>query len=744
MRTRGDVQLAQARQARQALLNQLSGYNFTIAAGSDWFIPAIALSVDQSALNHLFALPNIEGISPDDYETNNDGPAYNQIGASFMWNQSPLPQVFGNDGYTGAGEAIVVIDSGIETSHPYFHFNSIISNVDGPQSRVDVAHGACVSGAGGTTILTTSLCPGGRLQIIGGGTEPCSQTGCDHGTEVAGVAAGHAYHAAIFAGNGIAYQATIVPVMAASSQVGLAEPSFSDFDLITSLQLVANFPYYYPSEHVVVVNMSIGGHSTQLNCDHQNDAMTMAINNLANLGITVVVSTGNGSSLTGISFPACISTVISVGSVNKSDLIARSSNRGPNTTIFAPGDPVITSENGGTTIDNQYIIVGGTSFAAPQVSGAIALLQQEAGNSLSVAQIKSILLSTGEVIGKDINQNKRIRLDVGQAGLVALQRTDTIGVYRGNTFLLRNSLSSGYADTAINFGTGTDAYPVVGDWSGRVLDTRMGVYSQFNTQLGVYNRNSAIFTLCLNNPSPDLCAGSSATVIQFGFGSPGNFPLSGYWSPRPQAYGISTDPIGPGAVQTTIYANTGVGVFNPGNGLVALKNQLSSGYADYTIQIGLPGDTPVAGDWGNNGHTGVGVYRPNNSTFYLINAVTNATPALDLSFTYGAGALNDFPVIGNWQGYDAPSLGVGVYRTSGTGIFLLRNALSSGFNNNAVTFGQGLPLDIPVVGHWTTTSALPVPFRTSPAQPVSPSVLIAPTFMPSQSGSVPSGNQIGG
>jgi LAS superfamily LD-carboxypeptidase LdcB len=48
--------------------------------------------------------------------------------------------------------------------------------------------------------------------------------------------------------------------------------------------------------------------------------------------------------------------------------------------------------------------------------------------------------------------------------------TDTLAVRRGNTYYLRNTLTSGPADTIIGYGTATDTI-LVGDWDGNGTDT---------------------------------------------------------------------------------------------------------------------------------------------------------------------------------------------------------------------------------------------------------------------------------
>ena len=63
------------------------------------------------------------------------------------------------------------------------------------------------------------------------------------------------------------------------------------------------------------------------------------------------------------------------------------------------------------------------------------------------------------------------------------------------------------------------------------------------------------------------------------------------------------------------------GVFRPGNGLLYLKNKNDTGFADYALNYGLPGDYPVVGDWDGNGTVTIGIYR--GKTFYLRNENTH-------------------------------------------------------------------------------------------------------------------------
>ena len=131
------------------------------------------------------------------------------------------------------------------------------------------------------------------------------------------------------------------------------------------------------------------------------------------------------------------------------------------------------------------------------------------------------------------------------------------------------------------------------------------------------------------------------------------------------------------------------GVFRPSNGIVYLRNQNTSGFADILIVYGNAGDQAISGDWNGDGIDTMGIYR--NGVFYLRNS--NTTGPADLFFPFGA--PGDQPIAGDWNGDGIVT--IGVYRPS-QGVFFLRNSNTTGPPD--MTFVLGNPGDVGIAGDW--------------------------------------------
>jgi len=130
-------------------------------------VPFIAMTVDKNTLERLESYPLVTTISEDVllFPTLDDSVPL--IGAPQAWSR-----------YSGQGQAVAILDTGVDNTHSAFSPGRIIEE-------------ACYS----STVIGQSLsfCPGGVSEATGPNTGVhCDLPGvCEHGTHVAGIAAGN-------------------------------------------------------------------------------------------------------------------------------------------------------------------------------------------------------------------------------------------------------------------------------------------------------------------------------------------------------------------------------------------------------------------------------------------------------------------------------------------------------------------------------------------------------------------------
>jgi len=231
-----------------------------------------------------------------------------------------------NLGWTGRGQTVAVLDTGVEASHSWL--------------RGDVVWEACFStGAQGYT----GGCPNGTATQSGAGSgRPCTySTACAHGTHVAHTAAG---------ANGIGSGASIVAMQVFHYDPATRSPRTWDSDYIRALDYVYRLRGHY---RFAAVNMSLGGGRHTGYCDSAQSWVTYWINTLKNVGIATVISSGNENYANALGAPACNSRAVSVGNTtldnNNYDAVLGYTRYGSNSNatldLLAPGTDICSAQS---------------------------------------------------------------------------------------------------------------------------------------------------------------------------------------------------------------------------------------------------------------------------------------------------------------------------------------------------------------------------------------------------------------
>ena len=284
-------------------------------------------------------------------------------------------------GITGAGIGVGVIDTGIAGDQPDFK-----------------------DAAGNSRVVANVI------------TSPAAATAGDgfgHGTHVAGIIAGDSNHRAAgdpFKGKyvGMAPGANLIAIKA-SDDAG----NSTVLDVINGIAFAVDHKATF---NLRVLNLSLAADTPQ---SYKTDPLDAAVEYAWQKGIVVVVASGNrGSAADAVQYaPANDPFVISVGGVDESGNSGRGARADWSSTgvtqdgiskpeVVAPGAHMVSVLAPSSafmalcpncSIGGQYFKAGGTSMAAPVVSGAVALLLQ-ARPTLTPNQVKALLMGTDKPV----------------------------------------------------------------------------------------------------------------------------------------------------------------------------------------------------------------------------------------------------------------------------------------------------------------------------------------------------------
>ncbi len=287
-----------------------------------------------------------------------------------MWGARTLNVGRAWDRTRGEGVVVAVIDTGVDVQHEdlaanvWSHPGEIPDNGldDDGNGYIDDVHGWNFVAANGT---------------------PYDAVG--HGTHVAGIIAAVGDN-----GRGIVGVAPRAKVMALKA--------LNDDGWALDSDLVAAF-IYAADMGADIVNASFGGYN-------DSRALAEAVRYAAAKGVLIVAAAGNETTDTGHASPAGLPEVLTVGALTPERLRAGFSNYGERIDVYAPGEHVLSLLAAGSwfstlpepILDGKYMVMGGTSMAAPHVAGVAALVLSQHPN-YTAEQIRALLRSTARDVG---------------------------------------------------------------------------------------------------------------------------------------------------------------------------------------------------------------------------------------------------------------------------------------------------------------------------------------------------------
>jgi serine protease AprX len=341
-------------------------------------LPIVYVTGTKAQLLAVSQLPRVRSLYSNRTLTFNCDPYFNTTGVQRVAPDADLRQDNGGMPVTGRNVTVAVLDTGINSQHADLA-GKVVQNVR--LADTQSVPGSFVYPAPLENLTNTDLMEG-------------------HGTFVSGV----------IAASGVSSSGRYAGVAPGARLLGL---SAGDVNL---MYVLSGFDYLLQKRtqyNVRVVNCSFSANTVF----DLNDPVNVATKMLTDAGVNVVFSAGNTGPGNGTMNPYAIAPwVVGVGATDWAGRLADYSSRGnfgdalqhpslvaPGTNIISLRNPLtVTAVSGIAGADTQrlsatelpyYTTATGTSFSAPQVAGAIALML-EVNPNLTPADVKDILSRT--------------------------------------------------------------------------------------------------------------------------------------------------------------------------------------------------------------------------------------------------------------------------------------------------------------------------------------------------------------
>ena len=437
----GTQQLALERRVRAAVPGAEVRWRYGVVEN------ALAVVVPPAAVPKLERLSGVRTVYPSVRYRSALNRSPGQIEADKLW----------GTGFSTAGNGIkiAIVDDGVDQSHPFFDPRGYTAPSGFPKGNTRFTTAK--------VIVARSFPP--PTPKWRNAALPFDPVHSEHGTHVAGIAAGNANTRAVDRTlSGVAPRAYI------GNYKVLTIPTAADVGLDGNSAEIAAGIEAAVRDGMDVINLSLG----EPEIEPTRDLVVRALGAAAAAGVVPVVAAGNdfgefgrGSIGSPGSAPAAITAA---ATVNGSGELAGFSASGPTPVslqlkpdVTAPGQGIASSVPGG------WDVFSGTSMAAPHVAGAVALLLQR-HPGWSPAQVKSALVTTGRPVLADEGSRVEAAATRQGGGLVTLVQALEPRFWAAPTSIALGFLRPG--ESRAGSVTTSDAGGGAGEWSVAVQQQR--------------------------------------------------------------------------------------------------------------------------------------------------------------------------------------------------------------------------------------------------------------------------------
>ncbi|MBP6085410.1 S8 family serine peptidase, partial [Candidatus Gracilibacteria bacterium] len=336
------------------------------------------LKVEPNYLLQAEALPTDQYYASEQWYLNNTGQSFHRNGSTTQAGTAGIDinwqTSFSNSAERGEGTIVAIIDSGIVDLHSELT-SQLWTNPSELNDSIDNDNNGLVDDTHGWNFFDNT----NKLT-----------DGLGHGTQAAGLIAANGNTQGII---GVAPQTKIM-VLKVLDDNGNGSTS----DVVQAI-------HYAVNQGANVINMSFGG------ANAMTAPLISACNDALQAGVVLVAAAGNSNlDIVAHNFaPAAVPGVIVAAASDSNGQRASFSNYGNKVDLTAPGIALLTTRAGtnsepssqvigSTSNPNGYIVVTGTSFSAPLVSGAAALLKGQ-NPQWTVDQIRTRLQNSSTDMG---------------------------------------------------------------------------------------------------------------------------------------------------------------------------------------------------------------------------------------------------------------------------------------------------------------------------------------------------------